>query len=352
MTAVADAPALASAVAGDTIGSVAPCRVLVTGATGFLGTSLVQRLTGAGVPVRALVRTRTQAARFARVGVESVVGDVNDEDALTAAADGIVVLFHLAGKLLEPGESADDYRRTHVDGTRRVIDVALRQPHLRRFVHCSTTGVLGSTGTVRADERTPLSPGNVYEETKAEAELEVLAACEQGLPAVVARPGLVYGPGDLHLVSFFRAVLKRQFRPIGRAPVWLHPIYIDDMTQAFLRCAVSPDAIGECFHLAAPEPVSLEQLAGTIARSAGTRPAAGHIPLPAARLLAAAGDALPAVLRPRAPLTRSRLDFLTHSRVYSVSKAEQLLSFVAPTALDDGVARSVSWYRRHGYLPA
>jgi len=330
----------------------APCRALVTGATGFLGGALVRRLTRAGVPVRALVRSDAQAARLARAGVDTVVGDVTDEDAVAAATDGVAVVFHLAGKLYEPWESPDDYRRIHVDGTKRLLEAARHEPRLRRFVHCSTTGVLGSTGTSRADERAPLRPSNVYEETKAEAELEVLAACEQGFPAVVARPGLVYGPGDLHLVGFFRAVLKRQFRPIGSAPVWLHPIFIDDLTQAFLQCAVSPHAVGECFHLAGREPVSLEELAATIARAAGITPAAGRIPMPAARALAAVGDALPPTLRRSAPLTRSRLDFLTHSRVYCVSKAERLLPFVAPTPLTDGVARSVSWYREFGYLPA
>jgi nucleoside-diphosphate-sugar epimerase len=336
----------------DAVDGSTPCRVAVTGATGFLGSALVRRLRDVGVPVRALVCSRAQASLLERTGVEAVLGDVNDDDAVAHTIDGAMVVFHLAGKLMAPGESPDDYRRTHVHGTKRVVQAALREPRLRRFVHCSTTGVLGSTGTRPAGEDTPIHPGNVYEETKAEAERDVLAACADGLPAVIARPGLVYGPGDLHLLSFFRAVLQRRFRPIGREPVWLHPIFIDDMTDAFLRCAVTPGAIGECFHLAGPEPVSLEQLAVTIAHAGGIQPTGGHIPLPVARGLAALGDALPPALRARAPLTRSRLDFLTHSRVYSVEKAERILSFVAPTSLPEGVARSVAWYRELGHLPA
>ena len=76
-------------------------------------------------------------------------------------------------------------------------------------------------------------------------------------PAVIARPGLVYGPGDLHLLAFFRSVLRRRFRPIGRRKVWLHPIYIDDMTEALVRCGRHAAAVGECFHLAGREPVPL-----------------------------------------------------------------------------------------------
>jgi nucleoside-diphosphate-sugar epimerase len=305
-----------------------------------------------GVRVRALVRTPVSATGLARQGVEPIVGDVNDEDALAAAVDEVAVVFHLAGKLLQPGEPPDQYRKTHVWGTKRLVDCCRGQASLERFVHCSTTGVLGSTGDQPADESAPLRPTNVYEETKAEAELEVSAACEDGFPAVIARPGLVYGPGDLHLAKFFRTVLRRRFRPIGRQTTWLHPIYISDMTEAFLRCGVWPGVVGECFNLAGPEPVSLEQLASAIAEAGGTTLPPGRIPMAAARSLAALGDAMPNRLRRAAPLTSNRLDFLTHSRVYCVAKAERRLHFVARTGLLSGVSQSIAWYRQHGYLPA
>jgi nucleoside-diphosphate-sugar epimerase len=98
--------------------------------------------------------------------------------------------------------------------------------------------------------------------------------------------------------------------------------------------------------------VSLGQLATVIATAADTAPPTGHIPLAAARAVALVGDALPERLRRSAPLTRSRLDFLTHSRVYSVAKAERTLGFVAATELDDGIARTVAWYEERGLLPS
>ncbi len=325
--------------------------VLVTGATGFLGGSLVRRLLLGGVRVRALVRSSTKATQLAAQGAEVVRGDIGDEVAVTAALEDVAVVYHLAGKLFEPGESSDEYRRTHVDGTKLLIERCRRKPRLERFVHCSTTGVLGVTGQHPADERAPFRPTNVYEATKAEAETAIRAASDEGFPAVIARPGLVYGPGDLHLVSFFRAVLQRRFRPIGREAVWLHPIYIDDMTEAFLRCGVCPAAVGECFHFAGPESVSLEGLATAIADAAGTTMPSGRIPLPAARGIAAVGDLLPGRLKRLAPLTSSRLEFLTHSRVYCVAKAQRVIGFAPSTELQTGVASAVAWYRRHGYLP-
>jgi nucleoside-diphosphate-sugar epimerase len=96
--------------------------------------------------------------------------------------------------------------------------------------------------------------------------------------------------------------------------------------------------------------VALAGLADAIARAGGTRLPRGRIPLPAARAVAAVGDQLPSRLKRSAPLTRSRLDFLTHSRVYDVTKAQRVLGFAAATDLPTGAERSMAWYREKGHL--
>ncbi len=325
--------------------------VLVTGATGFLGASLVGRLLSDGARVRALVRSQSKARLLAGQGAQVVVGDITDQTAVRAAVDGVAVVYHLAGRLLVPGVPVTEYQRTHIDGTKLLLACCEQEPGLQRFVHCSTTGVLGVTGDQPADENAPIRPTNVYEATKATAEQAVCDRWRHGFPAVIARPGLVYGPGDLHLLPFFRSVLQRRFRPIGRRKVWLHPIYIDDMTEALVLCGQRDTAVGECFHLAGLAPVPLDGLADAIARAAGMRLPAGHIPVLAARAVAAIGDRLPSDLKRSAPLTRSRLDFLLHSRVYDVTKAARLLGFAAATDLPTGTARAMAWYRQQGYLP-
>jgi len=323
---------------------------LVTGGTGFLGASLARRLLCERVRVRVLARSSTKAKPLADMGAEVVIGDVTDQTAIEAAVQGMQVVYHLAGPLLIPGIPASEYQRTHVLGTTLLLDCCEKAPGLERFVYCSTTGVLGVTGDQPADENAPLRPTNVYEQAKADAETEVRR--RDCLPVVIARPGLVYGPGDIHLLPFFQTILRRRFRPIGHRQAWLHPIYIDDMTEALVLCGRRHAAIGECFHLAGKEPVQISGLASAIARAEGTKLPSGSIPVAAARMVAGLGDRLPLGLRQRAPLTGSRLDFLTHSRVYDVSKAMRLLSFAAGTDLSTGLARTVAWYRQHGYLPA
>ena len=324
--------------------------VLVTGATGFLGSSLVRRLLSDGAWVRVLVRSPAKAKPLADQGAQVVVGDITDRAAVRTAVEGAEVVYHLAGRLFIPGVPATEYQRTHVEGTKLLLACCQNGSRQGRFVHCSTTGVLGVTGDQPADERAPIRPTNVYEATKAEAEQAVRDTWRNGFPAVIARPGLVYGPGDLHLLPFFRAVLQRRFRPIGHRNVWLHPIYIDDLTDALVRCGQRDTAVGECFHLAGREPVLLAGLAAAIARAGGTRLPAGHIPFLAAQAVAWLGDRLPPDLKRSAPLTRSRLDFLTHSRVYDVTKAERLLDFVAATDLPAGTAQAMAWYRQRGFL--
>jgi nucleoside-diphosphate-sugar epimerase len=326
--------------------------ILVTGATGFLGTNLVQYLLAQAEDVRILVRSLSKAKPLVARGAKAIVGEITDCQALQRALRGVEVIYHLAGRLYAPDVPPKEYERTHVQGTQALLDCCQQQPGLRRFVHVSTTGVIGITGDLPADEHRPSAPTNVYEQTKWQAEQLVLDAVQRGLPAAIVRPGLVYGPGDLHLLGFFRSLQHKLFRPIGRRPVWLHPIYIDDHTEALVRCAQHPRAVGECFHIAGKKPVTIATLAETIARALGTQLPYGTIPLSVARAVAAVGDLLPTRLKPFAPLTRSRLDFLMHSRVYDVRKAQQKLGFVAATDLPVGVEQTVTWYRQQGYLPA
>ena len=325
---------------------------LVTGGTGFLGASLTRRLLSEGTGVRVLARSPAKAKPLAELGAEIADGDITDSAAVRAAVDGIQVIYHLAGPLLLPGVPAMDYWRTHVQGTTHLLACCENAPSLERLVYCSTTGVLGVTGDRPADEGAPMRPTNIYEQSKAAAEMAVRDRSRAGFPAVIARPGLVYGPGDLHLLSFFQAILRRRFRPIGRKNAWLHPIYIEDMTEALVRCGERSAAIGECFHLAGQTPVAISELGSAIAAAEGTRLPPGRIPMSAAKAMAGIGDLMPSGLRRHVPLTRSRLDFLTHSRVYDVSKAARLLDFAAPTDLPTGIAQTVAWYRQRGLLPA
>lgn len=325
--------------------------ILVTGATGFLGSALVTELVRQQRPVRILARDEQKARAQFGEAVTIIPGEITDEQQVRQAVDGATEIYHLVGRLYHPSTPTELYRMTHVEGTRVLLTACQGQSQLQRIVHCSTTGVHGVTGRTPAAEDAPLAPTNPYEATKLEAELLAIKAYkEDRLPVSVIRPGLVYGPGDLHLLGFFLSIKKGLFRVIDSGRSLLHPIYIDDMTSAFLCCARRPAAIGHSYNIAGKRPVTIRELATAIAHAMDKELPAGSIPLWLANLAADIFAALPGFQGKSAPLTRSRVKFLTNSRVYNCSRAGNELGFKASVDLEKGMRLTAEWYAKHRYL--
>jgi nucleoside-diphosphate-sugar epimerase len=323
----------------------------VTGATGFLGSALVTKLIKHQQPVRLLVRDEKKARQQFGDAVTVVAGDICDAAPVQQAVDGATTIYHLAGRLYHPSTPTELYRQTHVEGTRILLGACRGQAQLRRIVHVSTTGVHGVTGEVPAAEDAPFAPTNPYEASKLEGELLALKAHqEQGLPVTVARPGLVYGPGDLHLLGFFVSIKRGLFRAIDGGRALLHPVYIDDLVAALLLCAERPQAPGRSYNIAGEHPVTVRELAAAIARALDRELPGGSIPLWLANLASDIFAVVPGMKGERAPLTRSRVKFLTNSRVYDISRATSELGYAPSVGLEEGMKLTAAWYDKHGYV--
>jgi nucleoside-diphosphate-sugar epimerase len=324
---------------------------LVTGATGFLGSALTTELVKRRQEVRILVRDEKKAREQFDDAVSITVGDITNAAQVQQAVNGVTTIYHCVGKLYHPSIPTALYYQTHVGGTETLLKVCRRQDQLRRIVHISTTGVHGVTGTTPANENAPFAPGNPYEATKLESELLALKAYqEHGLPVSVVRPGLVYGPGDLHLLGFFKAIKKGLFRVIDGGKALLHPIYIDDMVAAMLLCAEQPQAIGRVYNIAGDQPVTIRRLATAIAHALDRKLPTESIPLWLANLASDIFALIPNMRGEHAPLTRSRVTFLTHSRVYDISRARSELGYKPEVGLEEGIKRTSVWYYKHHYL--
>ena len=328
--------------------------ILITGATGFIGLALARRLRGEGYAVRALVRPRPSSdlplRELQAIGAEIVTGDLADPQALRAALSGVALIFHAVGQLQIAGLPNTLYEQTHVAGTRTLLETAAAHAPAARVVYLSTTGVLGPTSSTPRDEETALRPETIYERTKAAGELLALELARQhGLWLTVARPALVYGPGDLHLLGWFRAIERGLYRVIGQGNSLLHPIYIDDLIDGLLRCAEAP-ASGRVYHLVGVAPVPISALARVIASAQGRRLPWGHIPSGLAWLAGTLLEAIPGLPPERLPLTRGRVAFMTASRAYSGQRAHDELGFVPKTSLEEGMRRAVTWYRTNNLL--
>ena len=329
--------------------------ILVTGATGFLGAALTRALVQQGHEVRILARDEKKAREQfgAAIGgaITLIRGEITEKEKVRQAVDGTTVIYHLVGRLYHPSVPTELYHETHVVGTRIIVEACKDQAQLQRFVHCSTTGIFGETGTTPADEDAPLGPTNPYEATKLEGELVALKAHKDfGLPVSVIRPGLVYGPGDLHLLGFFTSIQKGLPCLIDGGKAMIHPVYIDDMTDSFILAAERPEAIGRSYNIAGDLPVTFRELSTAIAHALGRHLPPGDLPLWLANTASDVFSVVPGFGGEKAPLTRSRVKFLTNSRVYSIERARHELGYTPKVGLTEGMALTAEWYRKYGYL--
>ena len=328
--------------------------VLVTGATGFTGGHLAATLAARGDAVRALVRPKSRA-RFDRsplsaAGVTAVEGDLTNPASLRRAMPGVEVVYHIAATYREAGQPNAAYRAVNVQGTQHVLE-ASRDAGVRRVVHCSTGGVHGHIANPPANEDAPFNPGDVYQQTKLEAEQLARAfSTSSGLDVVVARPIGIYGPGDTRFLRMFRGLARGRFPLIGSGQVFYHLTFIDDLVEGFRLCGTVPAAPGRTYVLAGPRYTTLEALLGLVARELQVEPPKTHLPVWPFWTAGLLCELACVPLRIEPPIYRRRVDFYTKSRAFDTTRARTELGFVPKIDLEEGIHRTAAWYRSEGLL--
>jgi len=326
-------------------------HALVTGATGFTGGHLARTLHARGWRVRALVRNSDKAAPLAELGIELAPGDLVDRDAVERAVAGCTHVFHIAALYREAKHPDQVYRDVNVGGTRNVLEAAARH-NVTRTIHCSTAGVHGDADRLPADENAPFKPGDIYQETKLEAELLARKAFDGGLPGTIFRPVGMYGPDDLRFLKLFKTIHTGRFIMFGPGEVNYHLTYIDDLIDGILLLGENPNALGETFILAGPRYTSINELVRLVAGAVGVQPPRRRLPL--APLLAAAWscETLCRPLGIEPPLHLRRCDFFHKERGFNTDKAAKLVGYQPRIDLEEGLRRTAQWYFEHGYLRA
>ena len=327
-----------------------PTRVLVTGATGFTGGHLCERLVNDGESVRALVRDPCRASRLKQLGVELTVGDLRNTGSVEQAMAGIDIVYHVGAEFRHENLSRSEMRKVNVDGTRNMLDAAVKAG-VQRFIHCSTVGVHGDVKDPPANENTPYAPGDVYQQSKTDAErLVVQYANEARLPVVIFRPGGIYGPGDLRFLKLFKAIKNKRFIMLGSGQVLYQVVYIDDLIEGILLCARNENAIGKTYILTGDEPATLNQLVKVIADAVGVRGTRLKLPVMPVYLAGAVCELICKPFGINPPLYRRRVDFFRKTRSFDISKAKTELGFEPRVDLRNGISRTAAWYRQEGLL--
>jgi len=327
-------------------------RVLVTGATGFTGGHLARGLRARAYEVRALVRDAavSQASELAAAGIVPVRGDLRDAASLDAAVAGVDVVYNIAALYRQAGLAPSVYRDVNAAAVGRIVDAAARGG-VRRVVHCSTVGVHGDVRNPPANEDAPLSPGDVYQETKVEGErIAREAAARTGVEVVIARPTGIYGPGDRRLLKLFRGVSRGRLITLGRGEIYYHLTYIDDLVEGFRRCGEEPSAANRTYILAGGEVTTLNALVALVADVAGVRAPARHLPVWPVWIAGAVCEAVCAPFGIEPPLYRRRVDFFTKSRAFDITRARTEIGYAPAVPLREGIRRTLDWYRSHGWI--
>jgi dihydroflavonol-4-reductase len=325
--------------------------VLVTGATGYTGRRLVQKLTEAGADVRAVARPSSNLEPLRDLPIRWFLGDVFDEGTIRAAMEGVEYVFHVAAAFREPKSTERDYWNVHAKSTQLLAAAAIENPGFKRFVHVSTMGVHGHVENPPGDETSPFSPGDGYQRTKAEAERWLSEfAGEHSLPYTIIRPCAIYGPGERRLLKLFRMATGRVFPILGNGACWYHLVHVEDLTNVMIRAAVAEAALGEAFLAGASEPIRLADMARMIGGVFDRAPRIVRLPIGPFFLAADLCEALCRPLGIDPPLYRRRVAFYSKDRNFSTRKMREVLGYRPLYENEKGIVESALWYRDQGWL--
>jgi UDP-glucose 4-epimerase len=323
-------------------------NVLVTGAGGFIGLHLVERLLQKGCSVRALVREAKQHEAWPS-GVEVIVGDVRDLQAMKATAAGCETVYHLAGKahaLTEVRGDEDAYRAINMDGTRHVLEGAVAGG-AKAFVLFSSVKAMGDGGSRCLDESFDGPPETSYGRSKLEAERTAMEiGGRAGLHVSCLRLPLVYGPGNKgNLFRMIAAIDRGIFPPLPELGNRRSMVHVADVVQAAVRAAETPAAKGQCYIVTDGRAYSTRELYERICHSLGKEIPAWHVPVWTLKTLGRLGDTIGKLVGKRFIFDSAVLDKLIGSAWYSSEKISRELGYKPTRCFEDALPEMIAWYR-------
>jgi dihydroflavonol-4-reductase len=326
--------------------------ILVTGASGFVGSAVARRLVQAGHEVRALVRPTSARINLAHIPAEIVEGDLRDAGSLARAMTGVRFLFHVAADYRLWARDPQDIVRTNVEGTGTIMNAALRAG-VERIVYTSSVATLKARPDGRpSDETFPLDAQSAigaykYSKVVAERAVETMVA-GQGLPAIIVNPSTPIGPGDARPTPTGRIIIEAAAgRMPGYVDTGLNLVHVDDVAAGHLA-ALEKGRIGQRYILGGQD-VLLGDMLREIARLVGRSPPRLRLPRLAIFPIAYGAEAI-AHFTGREPfVTTTGLRLAKDRMFFTSSKAERELGYRA-RPYGEALAEAITWFRQIGLL--
>jgi nucleoside-diphosphate-sugar epimerase len=325
-------------------------RALVTGGGGFLGGAIVRRLVERGWSVRAL--QRGHYPELDALGVEQILGDIIDAEVVERAVAGCDIVFHAAAKV-DPWGAYEPFRRTNVVGTENVL-AAMRRHGVPKLVFTSTPSVVNGGGDLAGVDESAPYPEHfdaAYPQTKAMAEMAVLAANDDALSTVALRPRLIWGPDDTNLVpQLVERARSGRLRFVGGGANLVDTTYIDNAADAHLLAAdrLAPGSVcaGRPYFISNGDPWPLKEIVNGILSAAGLPAEERAVPL---GLAVAAGAIFETVERfvpfPNGPpMTRFIARNFACAHWFDISAARRDLGYEPKISINAGLEKLRQWF--------
>jgi 2-alkyl-3-oxoalkanoate reductase len=329
-------------------------NIFLTGATGFLGGHLAQRLAQEGCRVTAVGRNQKRGAELTQLpNIQFLPLDIRDSTAIQQAVRGHELIIHAAAKSDAWGDP-NEFWGINVWGTTNLLR-ASQMAGVRRFIHISTPSVYFYDQPrldVREDEPLPNRFMNEYVRTKRAAEILAQTAYQQdGLPVVMLRPRAIFGPGDTSLLPRLLAALAQGRLPvIGTGETWLDLTYVANVVEGvWLAMQAEGGRVhGRVFNLTNGDPINLWDLLRQLAHDLGYPPPRRRLPYPVAWHIATLLEAWHKRFRPQTEprLTRYAVGVLGQSRTLNISAIQQALGYVPPVSMAEGYERTLATLRQ------
>lgn len=323
-------------------------RVLVTGATGFIGSHLVEELIRLGYDVEVLVRENSNLRWLHDKNVKYIYGDLGGAGRLPAL-NRIDYIFHLGGATR--AVRTKDYFRINLQGTEALLEAARGVKGLKRFVYLSSQAAAGPSSddrsSVESDTPCPVSP---YGKSKLQAEKAALGYRDQ-FHVTILRPCAVYGPRDTYMLELFKQISKGLIPSVGGGSMYFSFCYVNDIVQALLLSISHGHKSGEVFFIADGKKYSFDYFSALASSSLNVKPRKIIIPSWAAWCYATAADGLGMATRRPAAFSRNKCsEACCRNWVCDIGKAKNELGFRPGFPLESGVNITLKWYKEKGWL--
>ena len=328
-------------------------KILVTGASGFIGGHLVELLVEKGYDVIGMVRKTSDTSLLDELDVKKRIADLTEPQTLKGAVSGVDGVIHLAAYYTFHGKK-ELYERVNVKGTRYLLEACLREG-VQRFVYCSTTEVIGPVKEIPAREDHPPNPQYEYGRSKLRAE-RVVKEYGDRIKTTIIRPSGVYGPRNVDDISYyFITSFARNALPtriiVGSGKNVVQFAHVKDVVQGFYLALEREESWGQTYFITEDKWYSYLEVYDILAEITGREPPTVRVPKWLAKalvypvhLVKVAAGKWDFMWDPKT------VDAVTSDRAYSIEKAKRELGYSSRYSLRDGLSETVEWYREKGII--